>query len=101
MAYALMSEEDAIDLLLVDDTAAMLRESYAAAGMTVARMEKVEVTFLGETHYALMTQLSMQDVNIYNLQLCFYQCGSYGVTITLGSYIEDKTESLLELFYKL
>ncbi|MGM9558144.1 MAG: hypothetical protein ACI3VP_07800 [Oscillospiraceae bacterium] len=101
MAYALMSEEDAIDLLLADDTAAMLRESYAAAGMTVARMEKVEVTFLGETHYALMTQLSMQDVNIYNLQLCFYQCGSYGVTITLGSYIEDKTESLLELFYKL
>lgn len=101
VAYAAMSEEQSIDLLLADDTAELLRSSYEQAGMTVESMEKVQVEFLGETHFAMKTHLVMEDIDIYNLQVCFYQCGSYGVTITLGSYIEDKTDSLLDLFYPL
>lgn len=101
LAYAVMSEEDTIDLLLADDTAEMMRASYEQAGMSIESMEKVEVTFLGETHHALKTHMVMGDVDIYNLQLCFYQCGAYGATITLGSYIEDNTDSMLSLFYPL
>lgn len=68
---------------------------------TVESMEKVQVEFLGETHFAMKTHLVMEGIDIYNLQICFYQSGSYGVTVTLGSYIEDTTDSLLGLFYSL
>lgn len=101
VAYAAMSEEEIIDLLLSDDTAELLRSSYEQAGMTVESMEKVQVEFLGETHFAMKTHLVMEGIDIYNLQICFYQSGSYGVTVTLGSYIEDTTDSLLGLFYPL
>ena len=99
IAYAVMTEEEVIDGLL--EIQSTLAAGYEQAGMTVISMEKKEVTFLGEPHYALYTQISVGDVPYYVLQLMHTNLGSYNVTTTVGSFVEDKTDSLLDLFYPL
>ncbi len=94
---ATMSEEEIIDSTLEQKD--VLISSYAQAGIDVASMEKVEVEFLGEKHFALYTKASVGDIPYYIVQLMDYHAGRYAVTTTFGSYVEDKTDSLLELFY--
>lgn len=98
IAYALLSEEEVIDGILEQVDA--MAEAYAQAGINVVSMEKVSVTFLGEPRFALKTTATVQDVDYYILQLYDFTRGEYSVTTTFSSYLEDKTESLLELFYK-
>ena len=76
-----------------------LISSYAQAGIMVSTMEKVTVSFLGEQRVALKTVGTLADMDYYILQIMDYKLGSYGVTLTLSSFVEDKTESMLELFY--
>ena len=68
--------------------------------MTVKEMKKVTVTFLEEEHTAIWTSAQIQGVDYYILQINNYTAGAYGATLTIGSYLEDNTESLLSLFYK-
>ena len=97
LAYKLMTEEETVDeTLKMSD---MMISSYAQAGMDVTEMEKVMVTFLGEEHAAIKTSCKVGDVDQYLLQFFFYQKGSYGATLTLTSYVEDRTEDLAKLFY--
>lgn len=99
IAFAMLTEEEVADTLLEEqDTMA---EAYAQAGITVKAMEKVVVTFLGEQHYAVKTTAETQGIPVYLLQLFEYNIGEYSVTITMTSFLEDNTESVLELFYKL
>ena len=96
---ATYGEEEIIDnMLTMKDT---MIASYAVGGMDVDTMEKVEVDFLGEKHFALSTKGTMRiyDIPYYMLQLTDYNVGRYGVVITVNSLVEDKTESLLDLFY--
>ena len=79
----------------------MLEEAYAQAGMTLISMEKVSVEFVGETHFAIRSALTVQEVPYYVLQLFDFHLGEYAVTTTLASYVEDNTDSLLDLFYPL
>lgn len=95
---ATMSEEEIIDTTLLEQKDLII-SSYAQAGIDVDSMEKVEVEFLGEKHFALYTKASVGDIPYYIVQLIDYHAGRYAVTTTFGSYVEDKTDSLLELFY--
>lgn len=97
LAYAMMSEEQILDLILgQSDT---LTEAYTQAGFEVLGIEKVKVNFLGEERSAVRTSATIQGVNYYILQVYDYNLGQLGVTLTVGSYVEDKTEELLNLFY--
>ena len=94
--YGSLNEEETIDMTLKE--VAMLEEYYNSMGITVHSQEKVKVTFLGEEHYALYSVMELQGIPYYTLQLQNFTLGEYGVTLTLASYVEDKTGSLLELF---
>lgn len=98
IAYALMSEEDVVDETLGQKD--LLISAYTQAGIEVSSMEKVEVEFLGEKHFALHTSAAWDGVPYFVLQIYDYHAGSYGVTTTLSSYLEDNTDYLLSLFYK-
>ena len=97
LAYMVLSEEAIVDGVLTQKDA--LIAGYAQAGIEVTSMEKTQVTFLGETHYAVHTQAATQGVPYYILQVFDYTLGSYGVTLTASSYVEDVTQDLLNLFY--
>lgn len=99
IAYALMTEETLIDAMLEQKD--MMIESYAQAGFEVLSIEKVTVTFAGEQRNAVRTSTMIEDVPYYTLQLFDYNLGEYSVTLTLSSYLEDNTDSLLELWYSL
>ena len=94
--YGSLTEEEVIDRTL--EEVAMLEDYYNSMGFTVYSQEKVRVTFLGEEHYALYSVMEIQGVPYYTLQLQNFSLGEYGVTLTLASYVDDKTESLLDLF---
>lgn len=97
LAYALLSEEDIVDATLSQKDAMI--EAYTAMGMNVSSIEKVTVTFLGQERFALKTTAETQGVACYMLQVFDYGLGEYSVTMTLTSFLEDNTESMLELFY--
>lgn len=97
LAYAVMDDSDLMDGILTQyDT---LVQAYANGGINVESMEKKNVTFLGEERVALYTVATMQDVPYYILQIYDYDLGEYAIITTFGSYFEDNTESMLELFY--
>lgn len=99
IAYALMDEKAVLEATLSQQE--LLEEAYAQGGINVDTMEIVTITFLGEEHYALKTVAETQGVAYYCLQVFDYWLGEYSVTITFASFIEDNTESMLELFYAL
>lgn len=97
LSYALLSDEEILDSVFgIQD---QMIAAYEQAGIEVNSMEKVTVTFLGEERLALRTSAVMQGVPYYVLQLFDYHLGQYSVTLTLASFVEDNTESLLDLFY--
>lgn len=98
LAYLVMSEEDIVDVML--EQSEVLMSTYAQMGMDVEAMEKVEVDFLGEKHFGMRTSGNQSGIPFFMLQLIDYKLGRYGVTTTLCSYVEDKTEDLAALFYK-
>ena len=79
----------------------MLVAAYEQAGFTVDSIEKVTVTFLGEERTALHSSMEFQGVPYFTLQFFDYHLGEYSVVTTLASYAEDRTASLMELFYSL
>ena len=98
LTYSLMGEGEIIDSILQSEDA--LISSYAQAGIDVAAINKVSVTFLGETHSAVHTSASIQGTNYYILQLFNYKLGGdYAVILTLSTFVEDNTGRLLDLFY--
>lgn len=98
LAYLMLSEEDILDMML--EQSEILTSSYTQLGIEVESMEKVEVDFLGEKHWGLRTTASQYEIPCYILQMFDYTRGSYGVTTTFWSYVEDTTEDLAGLFYK-
>lgn len=98
VAYAGMTEEQIVDGIL--DMKDALIQSYAQAGITVHELKKVSVTFMGEQHTATHMVAEVSGVAYYTLQFAYQKLGSYGVTLTLGSYVEDRTDDLMLLFAK-
>lgn len=99
IAYSMMDEEEVLEATLEQKD--KMIEAYAQGGINVETMEIVTVTFLGQEHYALKTVAETQGVAYYCLQVFDFWLGSYSVTITFASFVEDSTESMLELFYAL
>lgn len=98
LAYATMSEEDIVDATLEQKD--LLISTYSQAGIEVSAMEKVEVDFLGEKHFAIRTSSTWDGVPYFTLQLFDYHAGRYSITTTFSSYLEDNTDGMLNLFYK-
>jgi hypothetical protein len=98
LLYASMTEDQIADSILAQSD--LIKQSYQQMGITVKEMKKVTVTFLGETHTAIWTDATYQGVAYYILQVYDYHLGDYGATITMASFLEDKTASLLSLFSK-
>ena len=99
LAYSLMNESQILDTVLaMKDT---LIDAYANAGIAVEKIEKKNVTFLGEDRVAMYTVASVQGIPYYILQLYDYHLGAYGITFTAGSFYEDNTLSVLDMFYSL
>ena len=95
--YASMTEEETIDATL--ENRDMILESYIQAGMEVESIEKCQVTFLGQTHFGIHTIAYSGEIPIYMVQVMDYTQGTYGVTLTATSYLEDNTQAVLEMFY--
>lgn len=95
--YERLSEEELTDMLLEQKD--LMVEAYAAAGMTLVSMEKVRVDFLGEEHFAIRNVLDIEGITGYQLQLFNYKLGDYSVVLTLCSFQEDNTESMLDMFF--
>ena len=97
IAYSVMDEKAVLDATMEQkDT---MIQAYAQGGINVDTMEIVTVTFLGEEHYALKTVAETEGVPYYCLQVFDFWLGQYSMTITFASFIEDNTESMLEMFY--
>jgi len=97
LLYAAMNEEQTVDATLEHKD--MMIESYAQAGMEVESMEKVELKFLGKTHFGIRTVAYVQGVPVYMLQVMDFKLGAYGMNLTATSYVEDNAQSVLDLFY--
>jgi len=99
LACAMLSEENILDATLAQSD--KLLETFTQIGITnVTTLGKVDVNFLGETHKALYTEGEMYGVEVYMVQVFDYTRGQYSVTLTVGSYVEDRTQDILDLFYK-
>lgn len=102
LASALFTEEQYVDGVLgMKD---QMADAYAQSGITLHTMEKKQVSFLGQERWAIHSDATIAgdgaDIPYYILQLFEKRPnGSYLVTLTLASYMEDNTESLLDLFY--
>ncbi len=95
-AYLSMTEEQIIDSVLAQKDAMI--DAYNQAGITVKSMDKVTVTFMGQQRTALRTEAEVSGIAYYTLQFFYHHLGSYSVTLTVSSYVEDRTVDLLELF---
>lgn len=98
LVYAMMSDDAIADAMLTQSDTMIA--AYAQAGMDVTSMEKVTVSFLGDDRVALRTEGTMQDIPFYMIQLFDFDQGSYSITMTFTSYLEDKTADMLALFYE-
>lgn len=98
LAFLTMSEEEMIDSVMGNYD--ILVEAYTQAGFENIKIEKVRVTFLGQEHVAVKTSATVQGIDYYILQVADYTRGSYGVTLTVASFVENVTEELLALFYE-
>lgn len=98
LSFAMLTEEEILDTVLEQQD--MLVEAYNQAGFEVESIEKVKVSFLGEERMAIRSAMTIQGIPYYLLQIMDYHRGRYSVTLSLISFVEDNTESLLELFYK-
>ncbi len=99
LAYAVMSEEQILDSVLAMSNT--LVDAYANAGIAVESVEKKNISFLGEDRVAMYTVASVQGIPYYILQLYYYNLGAYSVTLTVGSFLEDNSQAVLDLFYSL
>ena len=97
LGYAMMGEKELLEAMLGERGA--MEAAYANAGILVDNMETVTINFLGEERVAMHTEASIQGVPYYTLQLFDFDLGAYGVTLTLASFVEDNTMSLVDLFY--
>ena len=97
LIFATMNDDAIADVILGQSESMV--QAYAQAGIENAVLEKKTVTFLGEERTAVHTSASVQGIPYYILQVFDYSLGQYSVTVTVGSYVEDQTESLLALFY--
>ena len=90
---AAISEEKFIELSLEG-----LDEQLGSAGFVLQGSEVGTMTFAGEERTALHISCTYQDVPYYCQQIIIKQ-GEYMSIITLASFYEDNTASMVDYFY--
>lgn len=99
LAFKSMTNTDIVDGMLTHQKD-MLISTYAQAGINVQEMSKKTVNFCGEERDVLYMACDVSGVAYYAIQVFDYSLGEYSVTLTVTSFVEDKTEELLTLFSK-
>ena len=95
-AFMAMTEEQVVDSVLTGkDT---MIASYKKEGIEVSDIEKVTVQFAGQAHYAVHIEATIQGVPYYTTQIFVYGTGLYGMTLTVSSFMADKTAELMGMF---
>lgn len=97
LGFAMLTDTELVDGTLEQQD--MMVEAYAQAGMDVESMKRITVTFLGQEREALRTVGTVAGAPFYMVQIFDYHLGQYSVTLTINSYMEDKTQQTLDLFY--
>lgn len=97
LQYKSMGESELMESLVTQQDSMV--ESYAMMGIEVESVTTKQVTFLGEERTALYTVAKYEGIDYYIFQLMDFDLGQYSVTLTVSSFVEDKTEELLGLFY--
>ncbi len=98
-AFGSMNNEEFVDGMLTAQKDVLIA-TYAQAGINVQEMYKKTVNFCGEKRDVIYVASDMNGVPYYAIQLFDYSLGDYAVTMTVSSFVEDKTEELLTLFSK-
>lgn len=78
-----------------------LFQRYSAMGYQNLSLEPAAVLFLGKQYPALRVYAVSDGIPFYAVQVFDYSLGPYYMTLTVCSYLEDHTDSLLNLFQKL
>ncbi len=88
----LVSEDDYAETNLKQ-----LPEVLASSGITVDKLEKTKVTFVGQEHVALALEGTIQEIPLYET-IVLVKTGPYIACVTAASYFEDTTGNLLAMF---
>ena len=94
-----LSSSDIVDSMLLYQKETLVT-TYAQAGINVLDMAKKSVEFCGETIDGLYMSCDVSGIPYYTLQIFDYSLGDYAVTLTLASFVEDKTAELATLYAK-
>ena len=81
-------------------SATSLAPALEGVGATDVEVVETEVSFAGQTLPALSVTATMSGVALYEVVLCIQQ-GDYMAAITVGSYVDDNCQQILDLFYAL
>ncbi len=96
LTYVAMTEEQIMEAMLTEkDT---MIAAYAQMGINVTTMELRKVQFAGQEHTALYTAGDSSGIPVFMTQIMDYHKGAYGITLTLTSFVEDNSETMLALF---
>lgn len=99
LAFAGMDNDDVVEAMVTSQKDTLIA-TYAQAGINVHEMYKKTVTFCGEECDVVYMACDVNGVGYYGIQVLDYTLGDYAVTLTVTSFVEDKTEELLTLFSK-
>ena len=69
-------------------------------GMTDVTSEISTMSFAGSEHVVILVQGQLQGIDFYEALVCIKE-DSYMVTVVAGSYLEDLTGMVLDMFYSL
>lgn len=93
-----MSHSEVVDKVLTQKD--VMINTYAQAGINVSELGKKTISFCGEEREVLYMVSEYSGVPYYTIQILNYNLGDYSATVTLASFVEDKTEALATLFSK-
>ena len=97
LSCAAITEKEYVEALLSQED--LLESTYADAGFSDVFAEVVQVEFAGHTRTALLFSCLLENgMPYFFMQLFYHQLGTYSVTVTLGSFINDYTGDLLKMF---
>ncbi len=95
LASKVVSEQDFVDAAYPE-----ISNALTEVGVENVKVEKADITVLGEQHAGMVTTGEYMGIAIYQRQFSLIGNG-YMASITITSYQDDVTEELLDAFFKL
>lgn len=82
----------------VNSSLDQLKTALTSMGMTDVTVEATTVKLAGADHAAVQVHGLYQDVDFYELVVCV-KADTYMAAVTVGSYYEDVTDTVIDMFY--